>query len=233
MFFDIGRDGLRKMRLPRSFIRGADPILKKSSGFSPIKKTHIGMVLQNALAFAKTLTRKVVRSGDVVVDATVGNGHDTSFLAEMVGDEGQVFGFDVQERAIAATRDRLKAAGYSKRTTLFKRSHAELIDALPERFIGEIKAVMFNLGYLPGADKSIITQKGSTLSGLRAALDVMSPGGLLTVVLYTGHPGGKEEAEAVEAWAISLDPKRYHAMAYRFLNQPNDPPWLISVEKRG
>ncbi|MBC7032591.1 SAM-dependent methyltransferase, partial [Salmonella enterica subsp. enterica serovar Enteritidis] len=46
---------------------------------------------------------QVVNPGDHVIDATVGNGHDTVYLAKLVGTTGHVDGFDIQSAAIEAT----------------------------------------------------------------------------------------------------------------------------------
>tara|TARA_B100001248_G_scaffold260540_1_gene249055 strand:+ start:73724 stop:74287 length:564 start_codon:yes stop_codon:yes gene_type:complete len=164
----------------------------------------------------KTLTQqvherltKIICPGDGVVDATVGNGHDTAFLAEAVGPEGRVFGFDVQQSAIDATSVRLEAAGVREWVDLFLNGHECLLDFLPAEFIGRVKVIMFNLGYLPGSDKQVITQTETTLQAIQAALICLAQGGCLSVLLYPGHPGGSEEAHAVKAFLKSLPQEAY------------------------
>ncbi|QXD15564.1 methyltransferase domain-containing protein [Rhodocaloribacter litoris] len=181
---------------------------------------------------AKEIVAAVLTPGDVAVDATTGNGHDTVFLAERVGPAGHVYGFDVQEEAIGRTRQRLAGAGLAERVTLFARGHEALRETLPAGVHGHVAAVMFNLGYLPGGDHRRITRPETTVPALDAALDVLRPGGVLTVVVYPGHPGGAEEAGAVRNWAAALDPHRYLAVRYDLLNRPHHPPWLLAVEKR-
>ncbi len=134
--------------------------------------------------------------GDVVVDATAGNGHDTLFLAQSVGPTGFVYAFDVQPEAIAETRRRLETAGWNH-VKLLLRDHAGLADEIAAEHRGRIAAVTFNLGYLPGADKSQQTQAAGTCQALAAALPMLRAGGMLTVLAYIGHPGGLEEAQAV------------------------------------
>jgi len=56
------------------------------------------MKLQRVLQYAQQLLKATVEEGDTVVDATAGNGHDTLFLAQLVGDSGQVYAFDVQKK---------------------------------------------------------------------------------------------------------------------------------------
>lgn len=142
----------------------------------------------------------VLRPGDLAIDATAGNGHDTVFLAGLVGDAGKVLAFDVQAEAIAATRTRVDAAGLTGRVEFIHGSHAGLGDhVLP----GSVSAVMFNLGYFPGGDHRLITRTEVTLAALDAALAVLKPGGILTIVCYPGHPGGDEESVAVMEWGIA------------------------------
>ncbi len=185
------------------------------------------------LSFAHQLARERIRPGDVAVDATMGNGHDTLLLAGLVGDGGRVYAFDVQEAALRSTRARLDAAGIpAERCALLLRDHAELADALPADARGRVAAVLFNLGYLPGGDRRVMTTAASTVRALDAALAALRVGGVLCAVVYPGHDGGADEAAAVEAWAAGLEQSRYQAMTYRFLNQRNAPPYVVAVEKR-
>lgn len=163
----------------------------------------------------------------------MGNGHDTLFLAELVGESGHVHSFDVQEAALAATRRRLMSAGIDAgRYTLRQEDHARLLTALPEQDIGRVAAVMFNLGYLPGGDHSVITTQSSTLPALEGAAAALRIGGVVTAVLYPGHEGGAQEAAAVQRWAEGLPQHTYQAVTYRFLNQRNAPPYVVAIEKR-
>lgn len=167
--------------------------------------------------------------GDLAIDATAGNGHDTLFLAGLVGAEGRVYAFDVQPEAIEATRARLESAGLADRVELFGQCHS-LMGAVAEH--GGVGAVMFNLGYLPGGDRETITRTDTTLAALASALRLMMPGGRMTVVVYPGHPGGDAEAAAVEQWAATLDAGLAGVARYEFLNQANKPPRLLVIEKR-
>lgn len=150
-----------------------------------------------------------MQSGDVVIDATLGNGYDALFLAECVGEEGRVFGFDVQALALENTRLRLEAATLWQRVELYLASHAQMLRYLPVVHHGRVKAVMFNLGYLPGADKSLITQVDSTLEALSAACRLLAPQSIMTVLAYPGHAGGDREAELLVAWCANLDSACY------------------------
>jgi SAM-dependent methyltransferase len=189
------------------------------------------MILPSILSLSKQLIRQALHPGDAAVDATVGNGHDTLFLAETVGASGRVFGFDIQAEALQAARRRLEAANLEGRVTLFAESHHRMADCLPAEVHGRIKAVMFNLGYLPHGDHAIITRPETTVPALDAAARLLAPGGMMSAVLYTGHPGGPEESEAVIRWAKKLSPHRFQTMWVQLPNR-NHAPSLLAVEKR-
>ena len=139
----------------------------------------------------------------MVIDATVGNGHDTLFLARCVGDSGHVYGFDRQAAAIAATRARLREQGMERRVTLYQAGHETLAQWLPTRLA--VKAALFNLGYLPGGDKRLTTHSITTLAALDALRDdYLIPQALLSVIAYRGHPGGEAETHAVREWFEAL-----------------------------
>ena len=140
--------------------------------------------------------RAVVRSGDHVVDATAGNGHDVAFLAELVGVSGKVHAFDLQQAALATTEEKLREAGLLDHCALHHLSHERMAEVMPPETRGRIHAIVFNLGYLPGGDKEVTTKADTTAAALRAALRLLRPGGLLAVIAYRGHPGGKDECEA-------------------------------------
>ena len=178
------------------------------------------------VARAQEAVAPVLAPGAVAVDATAGNGHDTLFLAEAVGPAGRVYAVDVQEAAIAATRARLAEAGLEARIHLACAGHEDLTEQVAPADRGRVAAVMFNLGYLPGGDHTLTTRPPATLDALNAARGLLAPGGRLSVVAYTGHPGGAEEAEAVRAWAEALsDPHRLER------GGGERPPQLLVVER--
>jgi 16S rRNA C1402 N4-methylase RsmH len=178
-------------------------------------------------AMAHDLTRPVLRPGSIAIDATVGNGHDTLFLANCVGTTGRVFGFDVQSRALAAAAARL--AGYGQ-VTLVHAGHEAMRAHLPAEIVGRIDAIMFNLGYLPGSDKSIVTCARTTLAGLAQALDLLAPGGRITLILYPAHTGGAEEAAAVKVAAARLS-KAFSVGRLTRLGTAPGSPELIVIER--
>ena len=180
-----------------------------------------------ALEFSREQVARVLRQGDRALDATCGNGKDTLFLAGCVGPQGKVYAFDIQEQALAKTRELLVSRGMEGRVALFCGNHAELLDLVQE----PLRAAMFNLGYLPGGDHGIITRPGTTIPALEGALSLLVPGGLASVVAYRGHPGGQEEANRVQAYLENLSQQEFSILHYRYINQANDPPELFLVEK--
>jgi len=188
--------------------------------------------LPDVLTMAHDLAARALDPGGVAVDATVGNGHDTMFLAHTVGRDGQVHGFDVQDTALRRTRDRLEAHDCTAPVALHAAGHEAMRPHLPAETHGSVDVVMFNLGYLPDSALDCITRPDTTVSALEATAEVLRSGGVATVVLYTGHEGGPAEAEAVDAWARARDPHHLQARTYAPLNQPNDPPRLVVLEKQ-
>jgi predicted methyltransferase len=156
-------------------------------------------------ALAQQRLAAVICAGDLAVDATVGNGHDTLFLARQVGPDGHVWGFDVQQQALAATARQLLEHRLTDRVTLVHGGHELLSETLPASARGQLAAVMFNLGYLPGSDKRVTTLPRTTLAALAAARDQLRSGGLLSVLAYRGHAGGQQEAQAVAGWLANSD----------------------------
>ena len=204
---------------------------------------------------AHALWRAVLREGDVAVDATAGNGWDTLTLANLVlGDddadprrEGRVVAFDVQSPALDATRARLDAElspARASRVQLVLASHADMEhhvfpgDANDGDGDGDgdgvgVGVVCFNLGYLPGvgSDKSVVALPESTLEAARAATRLLRPGGVLTIVGYTGHDGGREEVDAVMRLVSELDPREFTATAHAVVNRDNCPQ-LVAVRRK-
>ena len=161
--------------------------------------------------------------GKIAVDATVGKGKDSLKLLEAVGDEGFLYGFDLQEEAIEAANKILKDY---KNYKLFLDSH-ENIDKI-EKF----DLVIYNLGYLPGSDKKITTLKDSTIVSLKKATEKISEGGIIIVVSYLGHENSLEERLGVDEFLKDLDQKKFKVEKREFYNQKNNPPIVYLIEKK-
>lgn len=183
--------------------------------------------LRNARHLAADYMRRSIREGDAVVDATMGNGKDTLFLCELVGEGGHVYAFDVQAEAVERTKERVDEAGYASRTTLILAGHETMAEHVKE----PVQAVMFNLGWLPGAQHIVTTKTDTTLTAVRAALELVAPGGIVTICVYPGHEEGMRELHALRELAAELDVRRYNALYHHFVNASDQTPQLILVQK--
>jgi tRNA A58 N-methylase Trm61 len=176
----------------------------------------------------KVILENIIKEGDIVVDATVGNGFDTKYLAEKVGDNGFVYGFDIQQVAIDASTKLLKKNNLLSRAKLILDGH-ENIDNYIDK---EISCVLFNLGYLPRADHSVITKPNTTIKAIEKSLKLLKPHGIVSLALYTGHEGGLEEKDLVYDYIMNLDQTYFNVLRCDFMNQKNNPPQLLLIEKK-
>ncbi|WP_338472019.1 class I SAM-dependent methyltransferase [Niallia sp. XMNu-256] len=190
------------------------------------------MKVKQILPFARNLLEAACSPGDIVVDGTLGNGHDTEFLARLVGPNGHVYGFDIQEQAIVNTEDRLIEQGLTSMVTLFQHGHEKVKESIPTHLHGKVTGAIFNLGYLPGGDKSIVTKPLTTISAIDQLLNIMAVEGIIVLVIYHGHPEGVIERDAIIKHVKSIDQKLAYVIQYGFINQNNHPPFIIAIEKR-
>lgn len=186
-------------------------------------------LLRGPVPLGHLLLRRFVRNGDRVVDATCGNGKDTLLLAELVGPSGTVWAFDIQETALERTRERLRQDGRQEQVRLLHAGHERIAELITQK----VQAIVFNLGWLPGGPREIATATPTTLQALHAALPLLSPGGLLLITCYPGHPGGDEETAAVQHWCGTLPPRRYFVWRMGQLNVPPDAPFCLLVQVGG
>ena len=168
-----------------------------------------------------------LREGDVAVDFTMGNGHDTEFLSKTVGETGHVFAFDVQEMALASTSDHLRASGCPDNCTLILDSHHNV-----KQYVDvPIKAGMFNLGYLPGSDKTVTTMRETTLPAIEAAISLLDRDGILLIAVYPGHAEGDAEGKMIADYLSTLVRFQYCATRINILNSPTSPYFYIIESK--
>ena len=142
------------------------------------------MPLLPALAFARQLIEGRLKNGGRALDGTAGNGRDTLFLAQLAGGSGKVWAFDIQAQALSNTAGLLRENGVEGQVELIAASHADLADYVRE----PLDAAMFNFGYLPGGDKTVTTKADSSVRAMQATAALLAEGGLLTAVVYSGHP---------------------------------------------
>ena len=184
--------------------------------------------LKSARYLAAEILRAVLSPGDRAIDATMGNGHDTALLCSLVGPEGRVYAFDVQPAALEATRRRLAEEGYAGQAELFLLGHEHMREAVGE----PVKAIVFNLGWLPGGDHRITTLTATTLPAIQQALALLMPMGVLVICVYPGHPEGEREQEMVTRLLSSLSPREYNVLMQQFLNAGAGAPLCFAVQKQ-
>lgn len=166
----------------------------------------------------------------LLVDATCGNGGDTAFLCRLAGEEGQVLAFDIQPAALDSTRARLEGEGIpADRCRLILDSHAHLLDYVRP---GTADCVVFNFGWLPGADHTVHSGAETSIPALEAALQALRPGGILSAVLYSGAVIGDSEKQAALAWLEALPLTRYTVLVCRFANWADTAPLPCFVIKK-
>ena len=185
-----------------------------------------------ATEIARDAVLEVLKPGGIAVDATAGNGHDTLWLAQAIGENGKVFAFDIQKDAIESASQRIKEADLANRVEFNHRSHASFSKSLSPELKGQLSAIVFNLGYLPGGNHSLITKPDTTLAALDQSLSWLKPGGILSIVLYPAHPGGEEEANAVRNWIEDLSPSEFTLMERQHPTGRTDSPVPVIVQKR-
>ncbi|QIL46057.1 methyltransferase domain-containing protein [Vagococcus coleopterorum] len=183
-----------------------------------------------SVKYSHTLLKEIIKPGDTVVDATVGNGFDTLFLAELVGTDGTVIGFDIQAQAIETTLMKLKDTQLDKQVSLYQQGHETVSSVISKE--DKIKAAIFNLGYLPKADKNIITQGPTTIQAIETLMEHLTPLGRIIIVVYYGHQGGPEEKNQVMEFVKTIPQSHFNVLSYQFINQKNQPPILLAIEKK-
>ena len=169
-----------------------------------------------------------VTEGGLCIDATAGNGNDTLYLAKLVGVEGQVIAFDIQEDAVANTEKRLQEQDMSERAKVVLDSHVNMASYAKEN---TVDCIVFNLGYLPGGDHKMATQVNSSIEAMNVALKLLKKKGLLSVTIYSGGDSGFEEKDAVLSWLRQLDQRKYLVLVTEYYNRQNNPPIPVRIIK--
>lgn len=179
------------------------------------------------LATEKQLITAHLKPGGVAVDFTMGNGHDTLWLSRAVGEQGKVYAFDVQRQALDSTRALLEAEHAPQNYTLILDSHHNC-----EKYVKEPICVgMFNLGWLPGGDKSITTLRETTLPAVQAAVRLLDTDGGILLAVYPGHEEGRAEGELITEFLSTLDRRKICCSKFQIVNSPTSP-FFFLIEKK-
>ncbi|NLQ49751.1 tRNA (mnm(5)s(2)U34)-methyltransferase [Streptococcus mutans] len=180
-------------------------------------------MIKRPIELSHDFLSQVLDKNSIAIDATMGNGNDTVFLTHLAK---KVYAFDVQKQALIKTREKLEQLNI-KNVQLILDGHQTI-----NKYVTEpIRAAIFNLGYLPSADKTIITKPDTTLEAIGKILDRLEVGGRISIMIYYGHEGGDKEKDAVLNFVKELDQQHFTVMLYQPLNQINTPPFLVMIEK--
>jgi len=169
----------------------------------------------NHLQLQKLLWKSVVQKGDTVIDATCGNGHDTHYLQTL--SPGRLIAIDKQLEAINNSKSRVVGVEW------YHQCHSTFPESVQK---SSVSLIVYNLGYLPGGDKQLITKTDTTLKSIKNGLELLKPGGMISLTIYTGHPGGQEEEEAIITFANTLPSNQYRVQNTKWLNYHNHPSLL-------
>lgn len=166
------------------------------------------------LDLAHKYWKDFLKNEDAAIDATCGNGHDSLVLAQILS-HGDLFCYDIQERAIQESKRRLD--GLTCRATFFQKSHIDFSDIHQP-----VKLIVYNLGYLPLSDKSITTMTDTTLKSVQEALSKVVDGGAVSITCYPGHEEGELEEKALLGFLKTL-PTSFSICYHQWPNRPKSP----------
>lgn len=188
------------------------------------------MSLQGIVHLAQQTMQRFLKPGDIAVDATVGAGYDTLFLAKAVSPQGHVYGFDVQDEALGRAKATLTKTNLMDRVTLFNAGHETMARHLPAETHGTIKAFSFNLGYLPASDSPVTTLADTSLAAIETAMELLHRRGVISIAIYSGHPQGQIEQQRLKAWAAAIPYDKFRIASYEFTNKARNQETLLLME---
>lgn len=182
----------------------------------------------NALSISHHFLREMVVPGQFLIDATAGNGGDAQYLCELLQGRGRLMAFDIQQEAVRRTRERLEQAGYGNIAEVICCGHEHMGEyAAPE----SVDGIVFNFGWLPGGDHDIFTKKESSVAAIRVGLELLKPGGFMSLCVYYGRNNGYAERDAILELMEQVDSRKYTVLKLDFPNRRNDPPFPIFIIK--
>jgi tRNA G37 N-methylase Trm5 len=179
-------------------------------------------MIKKVIPFVHSIVKENITENDCVIDMTMGNGNDTLFLSQL---SKKVYAFDIQEEAIKAT-EKLLDKNKVNNVVLVHDSHINVLNYINE----QVSIVVFNLGYLPGGDKSISTTYKDTIKAIENVLSILKQNGFIILTVYPGHKEGKIESDHLLDYVHSFSSKDYNVITYQFINK-NNSPYNIIIEK--
>ena len=183
------------------------------------------MIFNNPKDICEYYIKEVIKEGDRVIDATVGNGHDTLKLSNAVGKSGLVYGFDIQKAAIESA----KKQDYLYDNVKFINDSHENMDSYTN---AGVKAILFNLGYLPGGDHQLSTKAETTIPAIKKSMSLIAEGGIIVIAIYRGGDTGFSESKNVIEFLKNTDYKEFNTLIFDYINRPNNPPIVSVIQKK-
>jgi hypothetical protein len=180
-------------------------------------------LFQSHLDFAHTLWAKLLAPTDHAIDATCGNGHDALVLFKLIP-QGRLYLIDIQKEALVTTSNRLPEGAL---VSFHNICHSAIEKIAPQ---ASIKLIVYNLGYLPGKDKSLTTMTETTLQSIQKSLSLLAPGGAISITCYPGHEEGKRESTAIIEYTKTLSPKQWSVSLHSWINRSKHP-FLILIQQ--
>ncbi|MCH9609062.1 MAG: hypothetical protein S4CHLAM45_08230 [Chlamydiales bacterium] len=170
-----------------------------------------------------SLWKSHLKPGDLIIDATIGNGHDTLLLAKILAGDGTLIGYDIQKKAIESTEKKLLTLFPHERKiiSLKQKSHANFDEQ-------GAALIVYNLGYLPTGDKKITTLTETTLQSLESAFSILDKNGMLSIMCYPGHGEGEKEERAILKFLSQVD-KRWVVRHTKLVNRHKAPSWIVVI----
>ncbi len=181
----------------------------------------------NTLGLAHDFMRRMVQPGAKCIDATAGKGRDTVLLCQLAGESGHVLAFDIQPDAIRQTEERLAQKGLTN-ATLILDSHSNMAQYAE---LESIDCIVFNFGRLPGGDPSIFTTDETSIPAVTAGLQLLKPGGVMSLSIYYGGPNGYAERDRLLEFLQAIDDREASVLVSTWHNRPNDPPISVFIWK--
>ncbi len=181
----------------------------------------------NALGLTHKFMAENIKPGHFCIDATAGKGRDTLFLANLVGETGKVVALDIQKEAVEMTNTLLTENNITW-AKAYLSCHSKISDFAEQK---SVDGIVFNFGWLPGGDHNVFSRAESSIPAVKDALDLLKPGGKMTLCLYYGKENGTEEKDAILSFVKTLDQNRYSVLVCDFVNRAGDPPIAILITK--
>ena len=186
-------------------------------------------IIERTTDLALYLTISYIKKGDICIDATAGNGEDTLMLSKACGNTGKVIAMDIQDEALTNTKQLLDSNDINW-VTLVKDNFKNMELYLPPNCYPS--AIIFNLGYLPGGDKTITSETYDTISAVDKAINLIKKDGIVTITMYPGHQEGEKEKKALLKFSKALDSSIYHVVYLSMHNQSKKAPEILMITRK-